>query len=301
MSVSRWLHSPALRAIGAALAAAAWYAWRVEPRWLQITRLWLPVADLPPAFQGYRIVQLSDLHLGVRLIEKYLPVVVQAANREQPDLIAITGDIATDGRKGLPEGQAALARLHAPDGVWAILGNHDYAVGEDLVAATLRGAGIGLLRNAHCLTRRGTNQLVIAGIDDVVLGLPDLRAALDGAPEDSPVILLAHEPDFARIAAADPRIVLQLSGHTHGGQVRLPGLKPLILPSFGHLYPDGPYWVPNLVLYVSRGIGTGQFVMRFNCRPEMVVITLVRGPCPHSSAALCRTNRIDPILYVERQ
>jgi predicted MPP superfamily phosphohydrolase len=300
MTVSKWLHSPAIQVIGAALAAAGWYAWRVEPRWLQITRLTLPVADVPPAFEGYRIVQLSDLHLGVRLIQKTLPIVVQAANREHPDLIAVTGDIATGGRMGLVEGQAALAGLRAPDGVWAILGNHDYAVGEDLVVATLRGAEIGLLRNAHCLIRRGTDRLVVAGIDDVVLGLPDLRAALDGAPEDSPVILLAHEPDFARIAAADPRIVLQLSGHTHGGQVRLPGLKPLILPSFGHLYPDGPYWVPNLVLYVSRGIGTGRFAMRFNCRPEMVVITLVRGQCPHSPTAVCQTGRIDPILYIER-
>jgi predicted MPP superfamily phosphohydrolase len=277
MTFRKWLHSPVTRAAAAALAAAGWYAWRVEPRWLKITRLTLPVAGLSPAFEGYRIVQLSDPHLGTRLIQEHLPLVVQAANREQADLVAITGDFATGGRKGFVEGQAILARLHARDGVWAILGNHDYYVGVDNVASALRGAGIHLLCNAHCAIRRGADRLVIAGVDDVVMGRPDLGAALDGAPDDSPVILLAHEPDFAQIAAADPRIVLQLSGHTHGGQVRLPGMKPFVLPMFGHVYPDGPYRVQHMLLYVSRGIGTGRFVMRFNCRPEMVVITLVRG------------------------
>lgn len=280
MTLTKWLHTPAARAIGAALAAAGWYAWRVEPRWLQITRLTLPIADLPPAFEGYRIVQLSDLHLGVRLIQEYLPVVVQAANREQPDLLAITGDIATGRRRGLAEAQAVLAGLRARDGVWATLGNHDYSVGVDLVASALREAQIRLLCNAHCVIRRAADHLVIAGIDDVVQGIPDLPRTLHGVPEDSPVILLAHEPDFARIAAADRRIVLQLSGHTHGGQIRLPGLKPLVLPTFGHAYPDGPYWVQGMVLYTSRGIGTGRMVMRFLCRPEMVVITLVRDQFP---------------------
>jgi predicted MPP superfamily phosphohydrolase len=289
MTLLERLNTPVLRAIGAALAAAGWYAWRIEPRWLQITRLTLPVADLPPAFEGYRIVQLSDLHLGVRFIQEYLPVVVQAANREQPDLLAITGDIATGRRKGLAEAQAVLADLRARDGVWAILGNHDYSVGVDLVASALREAQIRLLCNAHCVIRRASDQLVIAGIDDVVWGTPDLPKALHGAPEDSPVILLAHEPDFARIAAADPRIVLQLSGHTHGGQIRLPGLKPLILPTFGHAYPDGPYWVRGMVLYTSRGIGTGRMVMRFHCRPEMVVITLVGSQFP------TLTNRSMPV------
>ncbi|MBN1680908.1 MAG: metallophosphoesterase [Anaerolineae bacterium] len=270
-------------AVGAALAALSWYTWRIETRWLRTVRLTLPVPSLPPAFDGYRIVHVSDLHLGIPLTQRFFPRVVQAVLREQPDLVALTGDVATAGYDGVSQARAEFARLDAADGLYFVPGNHDYYAGVDAVEAALMRSGVTPLRNAHTVVSRGTDRIVIAGIDDVILSVPDLNQALAGVPDDACVILLAHEPDFARIATAEPRVVLQLSGHTHGGQIRVPGLGAVMLPHLGHLYPAGAYRVGNMGLYVTTGIGTGKFVMRFNCRPEIAVITLVRGPFPASN------------------
>ena len=263
---------------GLAGLAVTWYTTRFEPRWLRTVRLRLTIPDLPPAFDGYRIAHLSDLHLGVPFTERHLPVVVRRVVQARPDLVLITGDFATGHGNGLENGGTLLADLGAPDGVWAVWGNHDYHVGLDRIEVALRDTAIRFLVNQHHVITRRTDRLVIAGIDDVIYGLPDLCATLNQTPLDSPVILMAHEPDFARITATDPRVRLQLSGHTHGGQIRLPRLGPLYLPQFGQMYPAGRYVVgQRLALYVTHGVGTGQFVMRFNCRPEIAVITLVRG------------------------
>ncbi|MGQ9851658.1 MAG: metallophosphoesterase [Aggregatilineaceae bacterium] len=267
-------HRRAAIALAGLTLALSGYAWQVETRWLRITRLAVRIRGLPPAFAGYRIVHLSDIHLGVRLNEARLPLIVAAANRECPDLIAITGDFVTGGRDGLQTGRALLAGLHAPDGVWGVLGNHDYTVGAKRVADMLAQAGIGLLCNAAHSLHRGPAKLALAGVDDMIHGAPNLQAALHDLPPDQLVILLAHAPDFAARAAADPRVVLQLSGHSHGGQVRLPGVRPLVLPRGGKAYPQGLYTIGGLQLYVSAGTGTGWFVLRLNCRPEMVVLTL---------------------------
>ncbi len=264
--------------ISGALAAAGVYGRWVEPVWLRVRRETIPLPNLPPAFDGYRIVQLSDIHLGIPLSQRYLSAVVAVANRERPDLIAFTGDLTTARRDEIEAGGDVLAGLRAPDGVWAVLGNHDYYGGVQRVADVFEAAGIRLLVNEHHVLRRGDDRLLLAGIDDVVQGMPDLGAALAGAPPHAPVILLAHEPDFAYVAAADPRIALQLSGHTHGGQVRLPRFGALILPKLGRSFPMGLHRVRHVMLYVTTGIGTGYFVFRFNCRPEIAVLTLVRGP-----------------------
>ena len=267
-----------LIALAGALAATGVYARWIEPHWLRITRLKVPLPNLPPAFDGYRIVQLSDIHLGVPLTQRHLLPVIQAANRERPDLFVMTGDLATARRNETDAAAGILARLDAPDGAWAILGNHDYAPGPRHIEALLNAADIRLLVNDHHMLQRGSDRLALAGIDDAMRGMPNLCAALTGVPDQVPVILLAHEPDFAYTAAGDSRVALQLSGHTHGGQVRLPGLGALILPRLGHAFPVGLHRVHHLTLYVTTGVGTGYFALRFNCRPEIAVITLVRGP-----------------------
>lgn len=269
-----------LLSIGAALAGVGWYAWRIEPRRLRITRPVVTLPDLPPAFEGYRIAHISDVHLGERMVRDHLPAVVERVNRERPDLIAITGDFATRHHNELNGGAPVLAGLEAPDGVWAVLGNHDYYVGVRAVSALLAQAGIGLLKNAHHVIMRGSDSIVLAGLDDVLHGAPDLDTALAGAP-DAPAILMVHEPDYARVAAADSRVWIQLSGHTHGGQVCLPGLGPPVLPRLGRIYPAGRYAVgERLTLFVSRGTGTAWLAIRLNCRPEITVITLRRGSRP---------------------
>lgn len=265
--------------LGALVAAVGWYAARIEPRWLDIRRYRVLVPTLPPAFDGYRIAHVADLHLSARFIRAHLPVIVQAINREAVDLVALTGDYVTSHQETARDFCAPLADLRAPDGAWSILGNHDLAAGAGTVITALHAAGIHVLRNQHHVLRRGDDHLVLAGVDDVVRGRPDLAATLHGLPDRAPVILLAHEPDFARIAAADRRIVLQLSGHAHGGQFRLPVLnKHPYLPALAHLYPAGVYRVGTMLLYVSRGLGVTMLHLRFNCRPELPIFTLVRSP-----------------------
>lgn len=276
-------HRRAIATLTGLALAIGGYAWQIETRWLRITRLTVPIPALPAEFAGYRIAHLTDIHLGVGQNEARLPLILAAVHRERPDLIAITGDFVTGGRDSLRNGSVLLAGLRAPDGVWAVPGNHDYTVGADRVAAMLRQAGIGLLCNAAHTLHRGSATLALAGVDDLVHGAPNLQAALDGVPADRLTILLSHAPDFAARAAADPRVVLQLSGHTHGGQVRLPGVRPLVLPRGGKAYPEGLYTIGGLQLYVSAGTGTGWLAVRFNCRPELAIITLQPAPAPQNT------------------
>jgi predicted MPP superfamily phosphohydrolase len=173
-----------------------------------------------------------------------------------------------------------LSALRAPLGVFAIPGNHDYWTHIGTVLNELRSAGLTVLRNSsYRLEPRGA-PLWLVGIDDVWERHDDLAAGLAGVPTDEPVLLLVHEPDFADMAARVPhRIFLQLSGHSHGGQVRLPLLGSPILPWLGRRYPAGLQEVPEsaLQVYTSRGIGVIEPPVRVNCRPEVAVLTLVRG------------------------
>lgn len=270
------LISLGIGALGTLGAALTWYAWRVETRWIDVRHITLPIPNLPPAFEGYRIAHVADLHLSAEFMRTQLPRIIRAINRENVDLIVNTGDYVTgdsDTRRSI---FAPLAELRAPDGVWSSLGNHDLCLGADLVSEALENHGIGVLRNQHHVVQRGTDRLILAGIDDAVWGEPDLSAALAGVNGHDPVILLVHEPDFAQVAAADTRIVLQLSGHAHGGQICLPGFK-RYLPRMCELYQAGRYQVEHMQLYVSRGLGVTMLHMRFRCRPELPIITLTRA------------------------
>jgi predicted MPP superfamily phosphohydrolase len=273
----RWAARTA--ALAGAAASGFMYSWQVEPRWVRINRVSLPIPDLPPAFDGYRIALISDLHLDGAATLNDLADTVRQVNEEHADLILIPGDFSTHRRdnRNLLGSEDILARLHAPDGVWASLGNHDYYAGIHVIEKALADANITLLKNENRLIQRDGGEIALAAIDDVICGVPNLPQALDGIPDDIPVILMAHEPDFARIAAADARVRLQVSGHTHGGQIRLPVVSAMVLPSFGHMYVNGGYQVNDMALYVSTGIGMAGLPLRFNCRPEITVITLERG------------------------
>jgi predicted MPP superfamily phosphohydrolase len=163
--------------------------------------------------------------------------------------------------------------------VLACLGNHDHWTDADAVAGALTDAGITVLRNA---AREVADGLWVAAVDDVWERYADLEKALEGVPAGATVVLLAHEPDYADEVAADGRVSLQLSGHSHGGQVRLPFAGPLVLPYLGRKYPAGLYRVGEMWLYVNRGVGLVSPAVRFNCRPEVTVLRL-RVPTPHGS------------------
>ena len=284
-TASYWLRAASWTGLAAATTLA--YAHWIETRWLRIVRLDVAVRDLPPAFNHYRIAHLSDLHLGVTQIERQLPNIVQAVNRERPHLVALTGDVTTSLRDGLRGAQAALADLRAPDGVWASMGNHDYYVGAEAMEAALREVNITLLRNQHHVVRHGGDTLVIAGLDDALRSYPNLQTTLEGVEGIHRVILMAHEPDIARMVATDKRVFLQLSGHTHGGQIRLPLPGVRMLPGLGHVYPKGTHILGSMLLHVTTGLGTGRFALRFNCRPEFALITLWRDRLPRPEEKSC--------------
>nr|WP_241254483.1 metallophosphoesterase [Brevibacillus sp. SYP-B805] len=246
-----------------------------ERRCLAVRELAIGLTDLPASFHGLRIGHFSDLHLGHYHDLEDLRRLVNRLRSLQPDMICFTGDLVDTDVACLEEAIPLLAALRPPLGKYAVLGNHDYRAGVDGVTRALVQSGFRLLRNSHVRVRRGADELVVAGLDDALYGRPDVAAALHWVPEGSCVVLLVHEPDVADQASAHP-VSLQLSGHTHGGQVRLPLVGHLLTPQLGKKYPDGWQRVKNasLQVYTSRGVGTTLLPVRLWCPPEIALLTL---------------------------
>lgn len=283
----QFLRAALAGAVGGPLLGLGGYSWQIEPNEVTVEQLEIPIAGLPDAFDGFRIVQLSDLHYGPYTGEREISAAVRQANDLQPDLTLLTGDFVTS--PTLDKGTATrrilehaskcarlLAGLHATRGVLACLGNHDVSVDADAIAETLNSAGIPVLSNSSRRVERDGARLWVAGVDDALYGHPDMEKALAGIPAKGTVILLAHEPDYADVAARSP-IALQLSGHSHGGQIRLPFIGAPYLPPLARKYPFGHYRVGNMDLYTNRGIGTIVLPLRFNAPPEVTLITVRAG------------------------
>lgn len=283
----------ALAALSAGLLGPA-YSLVVEPGWLEITRptVWLP--HLPAYLDGITIAQLSDLHVtpqrGADLARRAVAVV----NGEHPDLIVLTGDYVTHSADYVTLCAEALAPLAAPLGVYAVLGNHDVWTDADRVAAGLAEVGIAVLRDRALALSVPPGRLWLVGIDDLgYTNRPWARCdafealwrdalahgaeMLEALPSDEPRLLLVHNPDVYEVLPAR-RVDLALSGHTHGGQVRLPVLGAPLLPScYGNKYAAGLVQAPRWPVYVNRGLGTVSPPVRLNCRPEVTILTL-RSP-----------------------
>ena len=257
-------------------AAGLLYAREIEPRRLEVVRLELALPRLAAAFDGYRVVQIGDLHLDDWSKPARLDRIAEMVNAENPDLIVVTGDFASYSARKLDTGRlvGALRRLSAPDGVLAILGNHDYLTDVELIRQCIGEAGLTELINEVATLRRGGSELHVAGIDDVMEGRSRLDLVLGELPEEGSAVLLAHEPDFADVAAATGRFDLQLSGHSHGGQVRVPLLGRVVLPPFSQRYTRGLHRVGGMLVYTNRGLGTVHARLRFGCRPEITALTL---------------------------
>lgn len=261
-------------AAGLGTAGAA-YAFEVEPEQIGVERLTIPLERLPAAFDGLTVAQLSDLHLGPYVTEEHIQTAVRLTNQLHADLIVLTGDLVNSSWRYIVPCTEIIGALAAPLGVYAVLGNHDYWVGFlNLMLDSLKRTGITVLRNQTVPLTRGRSTLYLVGIDDLWLELANLRRALERVPYNACKLALMHEPDFADVAAqAD--IDLQLSGHSHGGQVRLPFLGPLILPRYGEKYPMGLARAGNFTqVYTTRGIGVLPPGVRFNCPPEITLVTL---------------------------
>ena len=265
----------ALTLTGAALAALLFYARRIEPDWLQVRYVPLKLPQLDKAFHGYMIAQIGDIHMGSWMTRARLQAAVDLINSLRPDLIAITGDFVDRMALFVEDDLVEpLRALSAPDGVVAVLGNHDYRFNATTVRKVLEESGIRELENRVHTLRRGDAQLHIAGVDSVTMRQDCLDAVLDQLPPEGAALLLAHEPDFADVSAATGRFALQLSGHTHGGQIRLPLLGIPVRPHHGQRYAAGRYEVSGMVVYVNRGLGMIRPHMRLNARPEITVFIL---------------------------
>jgi len=239
----------------------------------------VPIPRLPAAFQGFRIVQLSDMHVGPLLRRAFVEEVVAATNALEPDLVAVTGDLVDGSVEELRDALAPMSGLRAPHGVVFSTGNHEYYMGVGPWLDHLRGLGMRVLRNERVEVSRGDAAIDVAGIDDASARRfggghgADLDAALRGRDPGRPVVLLAHQPK----QVADARrlgVDLQLSGHTHDGQ--LFPFRWLVRLSFPRL--AGLYRVGDSLLYVSRGTGTWGPPLRFLAPPEVTLFTLVPAP-----------------------
>ncbi len=280
-------------ALGSALAGAGVlvYARYVEPYWLAVERVTLALPRLALPFDGYRVVHISDIHMDGWMTQERLGRIVDLVNEQEPDLVAITGDFVSRSAEYVSGLYEPLGRLRAPDGVVAVLGNHDHLNDADAVRGVLSWAGVTDVSNAVRTLRRDDAALHLCGVDCVMYGYDRLDEVLEALKDAKPgcAVLLAHEPDFADESAATGRFDLQLSGHSHGGQVRIPFLKtPHVVPLLSRLgfsfvppliyeYPSGLYEVGGMYQYTNRGLGVIYARFRLNCRPEVTVLTL-RSP-----------------------
>ena len=269
-------------AVGAGIGSVGivGYTWAVEPHWVKIVERDLPIAGLPAALHGKRLVQLSDIHVGPRVDDEYLTGAFSRAAALQPDIVVVTGDFLTHrvarGDEQYQQLRAVLA--HLPRGRLAtvgILGNHDYGLNwaqpevAELVQREVERAGMRVLRNDAA----DVAGLTIVGVDDLWAHRADAAAALARRTTDA-AIVLCHNPDaLDDLQWGDYRGWI-LAGHTHGGQCKPPFLRPPLLPVRNKRYSAGEIHLANgRTLYINRGLGH-LIRVRFNVRPEITAFTL---------------------------
>jgi predicted MPP superfamily phosphohydrolase len=263
-------------------AGMAFYAGEISLHELEIVYRTITLPRLPGPFAGFKIAQISDFHFHEYTEAAFVEAVVRRVNEAKPDLVVMTGDFVSS--KPLSRHFAVRMSYHCAELLsriecplrYAILGNHDVLVSSHAVTDALRTHGIPVLADSAVPLERDGRRLWLAGIQDALQQRPDLLTALPAGrnPDQEPLILLAHEPDFADHVVGR-QIDLVLSGHTHGGQIRIPFLPPLLLPELGTKYVEGLFRLRDgTQLYVNRGIGAVNLPFRFRCPPEISVITL---------------------------
>lgn len=256
-----------------------------EPDYPRVVHVDMPLARLPEAWNGLRIAQLSDFHYDPLFSVHPIRKAVELVQNLKPDLVVLTGDFITETRYSeflvswrkqsyyAQECAELLGRIKCRLGNVAILGNHDVAHGAEIITDFLQTCGIKVLRNSSISFEQNGSRLWLAGTDDALEGQPDLKKTFNGIPQNEVVVLLAHEPDFA-LEASKQNVDLQLSGHSHGGQIRIPLLGAPYLPDLGKQFPKGFYQVGNMKLYTNVGLGTITVPFRFDCPPEITLFTL---------------------------
>ena len=256
----------------------------LEPNFPTVVHQEIRLRRWPSRLDGFTIALLSDFHYDPFFSVHPIRHSIDLVNKLRPDLVVLTGDFVTVPVSGDAAESAAaaepcaelLGQLRAPFGLWAVLGNHDIYSDPKRITSALAAKGIQLLVNRAVAIEKGNARFWLCGVDDVMGGFPDLVATLEIVPSGEASILLAHEPDYADYVTRYP-IDLQLSGHSHGGQVRLPLVTPLFLPELARKYVWGLFNVGALTLYTTAGIGTVRVPVRFNCPAEITFIRLSKG------------------------
>jgi predicted MPP superfamily phosphohydrolase len=275
------------------VAGLALYSGEIERHWVEVSHRDVYLPGLSAAFDGIRIAQISDIHMDEFTEPFFLRHVIDRINQIKPDAIFITGDFVTS-TMVMDVGTTRFARGAAWQcanilngleckALYASLGNHDINVGAKQVSAALVANGITVLRNACLPIERGGGRIWLAGLDDPLEGNPNpdlaIPASIRNKPNE-PVVLLCHAPDYADHLLTQPAgqaVALMLSGHSHGGQIRLPLLGALVLPPLARKYVKGWFQLGRMQLHVNRGIGTIGVPFRFDCPPEITSITLRAG------------------------
>ena len=269
----------ATAAAGAGAALGWWALWH-EPRSVELTRLTLRLPAWPRALDGLTVGVISDLHTGAPYVDTAkVRRLVGRMNALEPDVVALLGDyadpaVALGHRVEAADVAAALAELAAPLGRYAVLGNHDWDEYGAAMPRALRDHGITVLENDALPVDGAPAPLWVAGVADTYVRIPRLDEALAVVPAEHPVLLLSHDPDvFPHVPT---RVSLTLSGHTHGGQVDVPGVRDAVTPSqHGAHYTKGHQVEGGRHLFVSAGVGTSRLPIRFRARPEIALLELV--------------------------
>ncbi len=240
---------------------------------LQVTRYTVSTPNLPHGDDGLRIVQISDLHRRQAVPDMFIRSAVAAAQREKPDLVVLTGDFVSFGKGNAQACAELLAPLKARFGVYAVMGNHDHWENAAEVTRALEGVGVKVLTNRNVKIAGG---IYLVGLDDLWSGKPDFVKAWRGVPENTAQVLLCHNPQPEKIT---PHKCLMISGHTHGGQLNIPGVARNTLPGLRNArYVEGWYKTGGVRMYVNRGIGKVNPPIRLFCRPEVTVYALSSNP-----------------------
>jgi hypothetical protein len=258
------------------------YARYIEPQIIITESVQIATPRIPAGLDGLKIGFISDFHVGNGIDQARVEQIVEQLNALQPDVTLLGGDYVH--KLGYADTIAhGLRNLYAPLGVYAVLGNHDYWNAPRQVLTALQQQFVNarmpfqLLRNDSVRLQVGATPLNIVGVDDISQGYGNINKALRNVPRHEPALLLVHEPDFADVASETFPFALQISGHTHGGQVRIPFMPARFLPRWGRKYLAGSFTVNDMPLYVSRGVGMSWLPMRFLCPPEVTLLTLRAG------------------------
>jgi predicted MPP superfamily phosphohydrolase len=259
----------------------AGYSGLIEVNEVDVSKIDFKVQRLATAFDGFKIALLADLHFGPYTGKREISAAVREVNALNADVVALLGDFVSESLLGSDKSGAKkaepcaelLSGLRSRLGSFAVLGNHDYNTDPEFVADALRAYGLHLLRNANHPVEENGGRLWLLGVNDVIFHAAQLENVLAKVPSSETKILLAHEPDFAD-ESSRYGIDIQFSGHSHGGQIRCPGLRPAWLPPLARKYYDGYYRVNGLQLYTNRGIGTVGVPFRFMAPPEVTLVTL---------------------------